>query len=129
MIYLTIFWIILITFLILYFLSKFFKIQKLNQVLEKEGALLFFAFLIPILLIAIITNDPIVLGGYEIPTEFQWLGSLFVSFFGTWQFYLKPLKNKVFGLDREIGEVKTTVKKVETDVNRLTDFLINKKTK
>ena len=127
MIYLIVFWIILLLFIILYSLSNVSKNKELKQFLDKIGALLFFVLLIPIILIAIITKDPISFGSFEIPTELQWLGSLFASFFGAWQFYLKPLKNKVFGMDRELGELKITIEKVEKNVDKITDKILNGK--
>lgn len=127
MIYMLAFWIILIGFIIIYFTSKLFKIHKLSKFLDREGALLFFVLLMPIIFIAITTKDPIQFGNFEIPTELQWLGSLFASFFGAWQFYLKPLKNKVFGMDREIGEIKISVEKVEKNMDKITDILLNGK--
>ena len=84
--YLTVFWVILISFIIVYYLGEITKNRRLNQVLEKEGALFFIALLTPLILIAIVTKDPVSFGRFEIPVELQWLGSLFASFFGAWQF-------------------------------------------
>ena len=126
MMYLAVYWVLTILLVVAYLLGLLFNKEKTKDLVEKY-AILLILFVGSFLIVAIVTKDPISFGSYEIPTEFQWIGSLFVSFFSVWQFYLKPLKNKLFGLDREIGEVKTSVKKVESDVNRLTDFIINKK--
>lgn len=127
MIYLGIFWLILLLFLVSYSLSKLFKKEKIIKFFEREGALIFISILLPLIFIAIITKDPIYFGNFEIPTELQWLGSLFASFFGAWQFYLKPLKNKVFSLDREIGEVKTKINSIDSDIKIMKDVLISGK--
>lgn len=90
---------------------------------KEEYGILFFIFLFAFLTIAIISKDPINILGITIPMEMQWLGSLLISGFGAWQFYLNPLKKKVYTMDREIGEVKTSVKHIEKSV----DILANKR--
>ena len=126
MIYLTIFWAILIVFILVYYSSKIIKNKKLNQFIDREGALFFIGLLIPLVLIAIITKDPVTFGSFEIPVELQWLGSLFVSFFGAWQFYLKPLKNKLYLMNREIGQVKSKLDSMDSDLKIIKDVLIKR---
>ncbi len=50
-----------------------------------------------------------------------------IGAFTIWRVYLNPLKTKVYTMDRELGEVKATVMRVERDVERLVDALLKKK--
>ena len=75
---------------------------------------------------AIITKDPVTIAGYTIPQEFQWFGSPLLTAFGVWKFYLNPLKLKVYTMDRELGEVKTALHRLESDVSLLLNRSIKK---
>jgi len=124
-IYLTVFWIIYALFGLLILISFLFKIKKLNKYLQ-EYSVLVLIIALSFLIIAIITKDPMNIAGYTIPTELQWLGSLLVTGFSAWKFYLNPLKIKVYSMDREIGEVSASVKKVENNVSMILSKLIKK---
>lgn len=126
MIYLSIFWVLFVLFFLLYGSSIVFKIKRLKHFFDNES-MPFFIILMAFVIIAIATNDPVEIFGVSIPIELQWLASLVGTGFGAWKFYLHPLKNKVYEMDREVGEIKTSVGKVEIDVNRLTEHIINKK--
>ena len=68
---------------------------------------------------AIITKDPITIAGIELSMESQWIGSLIIFGLGSWKLYFNPLKEKVYSLDREIGEVKSDVSNLKSDVSNL----------
>lgn len=125
MIYLIIYWGLLILFIIFNIISALSKNKGLNEFISKHGALLFIVILTPILLIGIITKDPISFGTYQIPTEIQWLGSLFASFFGAWQFYLKPLKERVIKTETEVSSMKSDIGSIKHDTNLIKDKIIN----
>lgn len=105
MIYLIIFWIIIILFFILYLISILFKSKELKIWLDNYGSL-FFIIMGVFLIMAIVTNDPITILGITIPMELQWLGSLLVTGFGTWKFYLNPLKERVIGVENNVSSIK-----------------------
>jgi len=112
MLYLKIFWYSFLVFIVLYGMGRIFKIKRVNNAVE-EYAMPFFMALFSLAIMAIATNDPITILGMELPLELQWLGSLLTAGFGTWQFYLRPLKEKLYAMDRELGEVRTDVKRID----------------
>lgn len=118
MIYLSVFWGIFIVFLLGYYLSKKFNFKKIHSFLDNYSMLIMIV-LLSLSVIAIVTKDPITLAGIEIPTELQWLGSLIVSGFGAWRFYLDPLKKKVYGMDRELGRMDISTKSLNSKVDAL----------
>ncbi len=119
MIYLKIFWSITLIFVFLYALTYIPSFKKYRTRLETIGAPITFVLLIPLVIMAIITNDPISLFGIDIPTEVQWIASLLITLFGAWKIYLNPLKTKVYQMDREVGEVKTGLHSLESRMIRL----------
>ena len=123
--YLTAMWLVYSIYGVLFVISLFTKNKKLHKFLD-EFALPVVIVGASFLIIAIVTNDPVNIAGYTIPTELQWLGSLLVTGFGAWKFYLSPLKLKVYQMDREIGEVKTSVHKVESNVSMILNKLMKK---
>jgi len=128
MIYFGVYWLILIIFLFVYIISRIEKFKNLRKSVDDVGILVFI-FLSSLLLISIITKDPLQILGIEIPMELQWLASLLISGFGAWKFYLNPLKKKVYDMDREVGEVKTSVNNVEKNVNIILDKCLTEKKK
>lgn len=118
MIYLKIFWLLTIIFFIIYFSGIVFK-WKLVKSITDEFGILFFMGLASLLIVAIAKGDPLTIAGIIIPTEFQWLGSLFVTWFGAWKFYFNPLKIKVYSMDREIGEVRGEIKGVRGEISSI----------
>ena len=114
MMYLSIFWAIFIIFYILYSLAVIFKWNNLKLGIEENGIILIIG-LISVVFIAIATNDPISFGTFQVPVELQWLGSLFASFFGAWQFYLKPLKERVIKTENDVTSIKTDVTHIKGD--------------
>lgn len=125
MIYLTVFWVLFLVFIILRVSSSLFKLGGLKKMLEDFG-MPFFIVLLTFAIIAIVTNDPISIFGITVPMELQWLASLFVALFGSWQFYLRPLKNKVYEVDREVGEVRSKIDSIDADVKLIKDKLIRR---
>jgi len=128
MMYIFIFWLILLLFFLAYGLSKLLKIREIESLINENAALVFIILGV-IIFMAIITKDPVTILGLNIPTEIQWLGSLFVFGFGAWQFYLRPLKSKVYELDREIGEVKVSVAELKDNfkiMDNKINLLVNK---
>ena len=124
MIYLKFFWIIFFIFYGVYILALIFKWNQIKEQIEENGMLLIIG-LIAVVVIAIATNDPITFGNFVIPTELQWLGSLFASFFGAWQFYLKPLKNRVIKTEVDVSSMKTDIGSIKHDTNLIKDKIIN----
>ena len=62
----------------------------------------------------------------EISTELQWLASLLTFGFGSWKFYLNPLKERVIETEKEIKvEIKYMNKTLEEFKNKL-DIIIKK---
>ncbi len=116
MFYLTIFWILLLTFTAIYLCAKLLNHTRLIKGID-DYAILFFMALGSLVIVAIASKDPVSIAGYTIPMELQWLSSLFAALFGVWRFYLNPLKEKVYTMDREVGEVKVSVTRVESEMN------------
>ena len=116
--YLAIFWVLCIAFFVLYAWFRLCKYQRTVMYVE-ENAGLFFILMGMLLIMAFITHDPMSILGIDVPLELQWLGSLGIFGLSSWQFYLRPLKIKVYGLDREVGEVKVGVRRMEKDVDKL----------
>lgn len=108
--------------------SFLFKWEKARAYLEDKGMLVFIISA-SIITIAIITKDPLTVMGISIPTELQWLGSLIVTGFGAWRFYLNPLKEKVYSMDREVGEIKADVTNIKSDVRFIKESVIGGKFK
>lgn len=106
MIYLTTFWIIAITFGVIYLGTKWLRLDKAHNLAERYGihvTIVMWCFLI----VAIATRDPIEIFGITLPMEMQWVGSLLSAAFALWQFYLKELKLKVYELDKDLASVKS----------------------
>ncbi|GEM_PF-2376805 len=118
MIYLKLFWISAILFWGAYILAGKLNWTKVKQKLDEYG-MLFTIWLTSLVIIAIVTKDPLELLGMPIPAEMQWLGSMVLAGFGAWRLYLNPLQLKVYNMDRELGEVKTRVTKLEVDMIRV----------
>lgn len=124
-VYLFAMWVVYSIYGVLFIISLFVKNKKLHKFLENYA----FPIIIigaTLLIMALVTKDPISFAGITIPTEIQWLGSMLVTGFGAWKFYLNPLKTKVYAMDREIGEVKTSVHKVESNVSIILSKLMKK---
>ncbi len=115
MIYLIIFWGIAIAILCIDYSSTYLKWKKVRSYVERYGLLGSF-LLFSLAIMAIITKDPVMLGEYFIPAEFQWLGSLGLSYFVAWKYYFNPLKLKVYHMDREIGEIRSQMSHLTTDM-------------
>lgn len=124
MLYFTVYWFILIIFFLVFIVSRIKRFKNLRDVVDDVGILVFI-FLSSLLVISIATKDPLQFLGIEIPVELEWLVSLLISGFGVWKFYLNPLKKKVYDMDREVGEVKISVDKVEKNVDKLIDYFLN----
>lgn len=123
MFYLSLFWILFLVFIISFYLSRRLHRNRLNAFFDTYGILLVI-ILGSLLVVAIVTNDPVSIAGLEIPVELQWLGSLIATGFGAWKFYLNPLKNKVQSIDREVGEVKSDVSFIKNDIHLIKERLL-----
>lgn len=122
MIYLTIFWIIVSIFFIIYSVGRYFKIEAIQKCTEEYGSLLFIISL-SFVVIAIVTKNPISLLGIEFPMQLQWLVSLIVSAFGAWQFYLNPLKERVITTEKDVSSIKTDICSIKSNMQMLKDHL------
>lgn len=123
MIYLAIFWVLMALFAAVYFLAKW-KKQGLARRIEQEYGSLFFILAASFLIIAIVTNDPVTVAGIAIPTEIQWLASLLVTGFGSWKFYLNPLKERVIRTEIEASSIKADVSTIKADVSMIKQALM-----
>ncbi len=121
MIYLWLFWTLILIFLIVYILGRFFNWKSVILAIEEKYGILFFLFLFSLAIIAIVTKDPVEFAGISIPAEMQWLGSLLLSGFGAWKFYLNPLKQKVYFMDRELGEIKSNSSSIDREMKEMKD--------
>lgn len=117
MIYLTIFWIALFLFIVVHILTKIFK-WKIEAFLEKYS-ILYFILLSAAAFIAIITNNPISFGTLIIPTEVQWLITLFTLCFGIWKYYLNPLKERVLTIEKEMSVTQKEVSSIQLDIGTI----------
>ncbi|MFH1916080.1 MAG: hypothetical protein ABIJ21_02345 [Nanoarchaeota archaeon] len=126
MIYLTLFWILTIGFVLIYFLAKTFKKKKVLNYLNDKATLFIIAIGIPLIIVAIATNDPITILGINIPVEMQWVGSLLFAGFGMWKFYLNPMKTDFRKLDREVGELTSKTNMIEKDLRFIKAVLLKK---
>ncbi len=121
MIYLIVFWIIFLGLFVVLGINKFLKSEKITKTIEKYTDA-YLATLVALLIIAILTNDPI--PGLEgLSKDAQWIMSLAGVGIGLWKLYLNPLKQKVFSLDREMGEVKTRVSHLEHNIKEIKNEL------
>lgn len=125
MIYLTAFWVFFFIIFGVYSIARGFDWIRSQQWYDRYGILLAMLLLV-LAIMAIVTRDPIPFLE-AIPMEYQWFASLLAAGFGTWKLYLNPLKMKVYGMDRELGEVKSTVRKVDRDVGMLVQHILGKK--
>ncbi len=80
-------------------------------------------------ILAIATKDPILPSSWNIDPYWEMTVEGIVASFTIWRTYLNPLKKKVYGMDREIGEIKTSMSNVEHNVDRITDKILNGKIK
>jgi len=113
-------------FIVVFLIGKIFKIKEILNFYDNNG-ILFFLGLAALVIVAIVSRDPIL--GLNIPMELQWLGSLSVTLFGAWQFYLNPLKKRVNKIEREIEEIKSSVQAIRTDTHLIKEKIINGKIK
>jgi len=121
MICLTRFWILVALFIIAYLISKHVILMK--KAID-EYAMPFMMFLFSLAIIAVVTNDPLTSLGIDIPLQMQWIGSLFTVLFGSWQFYLRPMKEQVNRMDRELGELKSKVDTIIVDLQMVKERLM-----
>ena len=118
-------------YLILYGLSLvlalgFFYMSKKDARFE-TFANFFVVLMLFFLAFALATKDPIEKLLTTIPAFWQFVLTALGGTFTIWQVYLNPLKIKVYSMDREIGEIKTSVTKVEKEVDMLVQNLIKDK--
>ena len=119
--YLIAFWgIWFIVLLITIFRYKSIVSGKHNNILAVTW-IVAFAFLV----MAIITNDP-VFQSIGLPKEYEWLAGLLTTGFTGWVVYLRPLKSKVYGMDREVGEIKTNVSNIKDSINEMKPYVMKK---
>lgn len=109
-------------YLILYFVSLAFALafyftskKKKNEIFGSL-ALFFMLLMIFFFIFALYTNDPIEELLTTIPTFWQFVLTSLGGAFTIWKVYLNPLKEKVYGMDKELGVVKTTLNRFEKEV-------------
>ncbi|MBU0980160.1 MAG: hypothetical protein KJ709_05110 [Nanoarchaeota archaeon] len=104
--YLLALWLLFGIAILLYIISYLFNKKKIRSFINDKGDFFVIVIAIPLLIMAILTNDPVTVAGMQIPMEFEWFGSIIFAVFVLWLYYLAPLKSKVYRLDREIGGMK-----------------------
>ncbi|MFH0927655.1 MAG: hypothetical protein V1822_03685 [Candidatus Micrarchaeota archaeon] len=122
--YMLLFWVYFCAFLLLYFYSEYAKNGRSKHLFDRYSYF-FLAIFAVLLAMAILTDDPVELFGISVPVEMQWLASLIVFAFLAWHFYLNPLKIKVYGMDKELGEVRASLGHIEKSTERLLDLAID----
>ena len=115
------FWVVMGIALVFYLLSL--KYKKLEIVLP---TLMFLAG--SLIIVAIVTKDPI-FSAIGVPAEFEWVVGLFLTGLSSWKLYFSPLKERVISTEKEVSSIKTSVEKVEKNVDVLTDKILNGKVK
>lgn len=108
--YLILYFVSLALALSFYFLSKRMKKEKLDSI-----ALFFMVLMIFFLVFALYTDDPIEELLTTIPAFWQFAFTSLGGAFTIWKLYLNPLKEKVYGMDKELGMVKTTLNRFEKE--------------
>lgn len=109
-------------YMILYFVSLvlslvfYFLFRKYKKKIYENLGIFFIPLMIFFLVFALYTKDPIEELLTAIPAFWQFVTVALGGAFAIWKVYLNPLKDKVYGLDRELGEVKTTVNRVEIEM-------------
>jgi|SRR3989344_5274626 len=129
MVYFFIFWILAILIFILYFISRITKSKELKDIFDNYGGL-FFIVIGTFLIMAILTKDLVTIMGITVPMELQWLGSLLITGFGTWKFYLNPLKERVINVEKDVSsinaEIKSSFSSIKEDLSLIKNKLIGK---
>lgn len=109
--YLILYFTALILALGLSLLSK----KNANNIYDKLSVF-FMVVMVFFLVFALYTNDPIEELITTIPAFWQFVITALGGAFAIWKVYLNPLKQKVYEMNRELGEVKTTVIRIEGEL-------------
>ncbi len=120
--YLILYWVTFFITVIFYIIYR----RKRKEIFSNLS--MFFGILMMFfLLFALATKDPIDELVTTIPVFWQFMLTALTGAGAIWKLYLAPLKIKVYGIDREVGELKTSINKVEKNVDILIDSIIKKK--
>lgn len=119
-----IFWIIIIIIGILILVDKF--ILK-GKSMFSEIINFLVVLQIVFFILAITTNDPLLPPSFGVDPWWELTIEGIIVSFTVWKTYLNPLKRKVYSMDREIGEVKSTVSSIKSDISLIKEKIINGK--
>jgi len=120
--YFAIFWLLLLGALIFII----FNYKKIKAGKYQNGFTVIWIVGTVLILMAILTNDPF-FQFIGLPKEYEWLAGLLTSAFTGWLTYLRPLKNKVNDMNREVGEIKTNVQNINKSMDEFRPYILKKK--
>ena len=112
-----IFWVLIVTGLLAYFLFR--KSIKGVENIVFSIILLAAAFLI----VAIVTKDPL-FSTVGLPAEYEWVVGLFITGLSSWKLYFGPLKERVIKTEKEVSSIQTDVKSIKSDTSLLKEKLL-----
>lgn len=112
MIYMLLFWMIILLLIMFLALNKITRWRgKLSGVID-----FLVVFQALLLIAALLTHDPL-FTSFGVDPWWELSIELIAGGFAFWKAYLDPLKKKVYSLDREIGEVKTGILFMKSDLS------------
>ena len=111
MIWMIIFWSSSAIAFICYLINRRMKKEFLSDISGLLGVYSFLSFFI-----AIITNDP-VFQAIGLPLGYEWIAGLGLVGFGGWRFYLKPLKERVIGCEKDIARIYVKLDNIKETFN------------
>jgi len=111
------FWVLMVILLVIYLFSL--KYKKLEVILPP---LLLLAS--SLLIVGIITKDPL-FSTFGVPPEFEWVVGLFLTGLSSWKLYFSPLKERVIKTESEVSSIKTSIEKIEKNVDKLMNRTLN----
>ena len=130
MIYMTLFWIIALICVALYFLQKYifpkFPLENIFSILFFLGA----SFLI----VGVLTKDPL-FAQFGVPPEYEWVVGMFMTALASWRMYFNPLKQRVgrleskvealdAKLDAKIDGLEKRMENIQTDIHLIKEKLL-----
>lgn len=108
-------------------LASYFVGRKTGKRFLEDVAIFLTLLMMFFFIFALATKDPLERLLTSIPAFWQFLLTALGGAFTIWKVYLNPLKTKVYGMDREIGEIKTDVSFIKDDVHSIKQALFKGK--
>lgn len=117
--YLVLYFLSLILSLLFYYLSKKKKEKSFGDISSFFLVLMIFFFIL-----ALATGDPIERFLTTIPAFWQFMITALGGSFAIYKVYLNPLKQKVYSIDNEVGNVKTDITTIKENVGWIREELV-----